>query len=97
MSKRMINGKKWLGMAIVACLGVGLSLAQAAPRESFKPAPVKVGGLNLYPILTIEERYDDDLFRQEGQERDSMITMISPGLKLEALSGAGRYLLEYHA
>ncbi len=93
----MINGKKWLGMVIAACLGTGLSLAQAAPRESFKPAPVKVGGLNLYPILTLEERYDDNLFRQEEQERDSMITLISPGLKLEALSGPDRYLLESQA
>jgi len=69
---------------------VGVSSASAA-----EPAGVKLGGAMLYPALNYSLQHDDNITSAETNRIKSWISVINPGLLLEAKSGANVYGLTY--
>ncbi len=65
-----------LTVAAMAC-----STAYALPQGEAESFPV--GGGHLYPHLGVDVAYNDNIHLQDTNETSSMVTVISPGAKLE--------------
>src|SRR5690606_31051810 len=78
---------------------VSMVFAFAVPAfaDVLDPAPVRVGGIDLIPQLTLDQRYDDNLLLQSNRQIESWQTLVIPQLKALALDGANEYSLDYRA
>ena len=73
-----------------------LCYASFAQAEEEGPGKVPLGnGVNLIPVLTVTEKYDDNIFSAETLPKSSWITVFSPSLALEAESKANKFSLTY--
>lgn len=79
-------------MLNLAILGVFSAGAQAV-----EPASLTSGPLKVYPSITVDAAYDDNIYTTATDEKDSWITIISPKVLLEAQKGANTYSLQYSA
>lgn len=65
-------------------------------EESSAPA-VRVGGVTLYPGLSIVEKSDNNIARTNVAKQSSMITVVSPSVVMQARKAADVYSLAYRA
>lgn len=64
-----------------------LVLMSAQVHAQADPAPIKLGGVDLVPTLTVDELYDDNITMANGktnytQEINSWVTVVAPELQL---------------
>jgi len=96
----MINKNKLLtktGMSIISCAVIAITYgtAQAAPVGEQEAIPV--GGGYLYPTLGLNVQYSDNIFLTDKDEKSSLITVISPGARLEFNGEITEVALEFGA
>ncbi|MCP3669185.1 MAG: outer membrane beta-barrel protein [Gammaproteobacteria bacterium] len=77
--------------ALLLVAGVAASAGVFAADDD--QGGIEVGPGYLYPTLTIEEIYDDNIFDQDGSEKGSLITKITPELRYELEGEYQRYSL----
>jgi len=77
----------WVLFGLIA----GLPYAASAADE----LPLKVGEIEIYPAVQIEEKHDDNIFAQENMKTGSWITIIDPAVKVVAEKGANSYEASY--
>lgn len=75
-------------------------LLTAQAQAAIDPAPVKLGGFELVPTLSIDEVYDDNITMANGnteytKEIDSWVTVVAPELKLGMKTDKSEYNLGY--
>ena len=63
--------------------GCILSTGAAVAQESSRPEGVQVGVFNLRPSISVEQRYDSNIFEETNNETDSFITSVEPRLSAE--------------
>ena len=80
---------------VCGCLIAGAANA-AVPDESEAPV-IRAGAVDIYPGFALVERHNDNLFRSDANKQSSFITVASPGVYMEAKSGANAYSLSYYA
>lgn len=83
--------KRYLTLAACAASSVA-ALTQA---QGFKPAPVKLGFVDLVPVLTVREEYDGNLYREAENEEEAWIQVMILDMKARALDGPHEYALDY--
>jgi hypothetical protein len=71
--------------------GVALCFSSLAMAED--DAGIPVGPGYLYPSVVVEELYDDNIFLQDSNEKESWITVISPALRYELDGEFRRFVL----
>lgn len=50
------------------------------PRPAYDAKGVDLGGFRLFPTLTVNEAYDDNIFAEDADEEDDFITAVTAGL-----------------
>ncbi len=84
----------------LALLSIGLVLAVASPghaqsvgrtagvmdrqRPDYDPTGVPLGGLRLYPSLTLSQSYTDNVFATETDTRSDFVTVLLPQVRLSS-------------
>ena len=66
--------------AFVAAMVAGVFLMGSSSAGAVQN--IKWGKLEVHPFLSVEERYDDNIFLSAADETGSAITQTSPGLSL---------------
>jgi hypothetical protein len=80
---------------VCGCLLAG-SADAADPGDAGGPV-VRMGGVSIYPGLSLVETSNDNLFRSDVNKKSSRITVLSPSVLLQANRGANAYSLSYRA
>lgn len=83
---------RYAGQIVSVALCALASSAQAAPE--YGSFPVSEGAV-VTPALDVEARYDDNIFQTDRNEKDSLVTVLSPAVALEAGSGLDKVSLSY--
>lgn len=60
-----------------------------------KPMSFAVGPFDFSPMLEVSETYNDNIFFNNGNRKDSMLTQVQLGLQLELKNGPSHYDLQY--
>ncbi|WP_439134699.1 outer membrane beta-barrel protein [Pseudomaricurvus sp.] len=84
MGDRIGTSTLWLAVALIS-----------GTTQAVEPAKIKAGNFYIVPILSFEERYDDNIFSQSSDETDSWISVVSPGVKLLSELSSVDLLLDY--
>ncbi|MEM7650453.1 MAG: outer membrane beta-barrel protein [Pseudomonadota bacterium] len=83
--------KKVAKALVIACLPFTLS-AQASddvvmvsqnPTPPFEALGMRLGTLMIYPEVTLEERWDDNIFKTPNNEESDLITKLSPQIRVK--------------
>ncbi|GAB3108666.1 outer membrane beta-barrel protein [Aestuariicella hydrocarbonica] len=83
--------KKFTAPSMMAlCAAVGASQVQA-----LEPAVIKAGAFELTPALTLEQRYDNNIFSQPEDEKESWVTVLAPSIQAAADLGTVEVLMGY--
>lgn len=91
----------WLAVTTALCVpGVAAAqqdepdpnvAVQDRPRPDYDPLGIRAGSFFIYPSLTVQGAYDDNIFATDGDEEDDFIAVISP--QIEAQSDWNRHAL----
>lgn len=93
MSNKFVILKYTIGCALL--LSAGITNAAASDESS---APMfRLGGLTVYPGLSLVEKSNNNIFNSNVTKRFSYISVISPSLVAQAKKGADAYSLSYRA
>ena len=105
----MMNKKLTLAAAIACSIAALSALAQTAyvrpaysypaPPPESGPASVQMGSSPFYiaPYIGVGVGRDDNLFLTPNNEKSSTFYVASPGLRIDARSGASVFQLTYQA
>src|SRR5690625_3582554 len=69
--------------------------ATAFNASALEPMQIKAGGLDITPVLSLSETYDDNIRENGINEESSWVTNINPNVLVEAIDGLNVYQLEY--
>jgi hypothetical protein len=50
------------------------------PRPAYDAKGIDLGGFRLFPTLSVDESYDDNIFAEDSDEEDDFITAVTAGL-----------------
>lgn len=85
----------WLALT-TALTAPGLALAQQdeepdpnvsvqdRPRPEYDPLGIRAGSFFIFPSLTVEGEYDDNVFATDDDEEDDLGTIISPNIEVNS-------------
>lgn len=90
--KKSVRDRRGELRILAACIAAlsGSSAWAAAEPFSFSAGPV-----NVYPQVKVEEKYNDNIYLQKDDKKESFVTIVSTGVMLEALKGDDSYYLGY--
>ncbi len=75
---------------------VALSAAVAAFQvQAVEPATIKAGIFDVVPVLSLDQRYDDNIFSQPEDEKESWVTVLTPSVTAQADLGTVAVELGY--
>ena len=77
---------------IIALTSIAVSLPTLVAAQ---PQAVAVGPMKLIPTVGIQQKYDDNIFRQATNEVSSAVTVFKPQLQLLAEQDANAVALTY--
>lgn len=77
---QFIRKKMAVKIAILSLLSTGLTTSWAIERQS--PDFFQVGDVFLIPSLSVNTMYNDNLFLQDSQRKQSMVTTVNPRIRL---------------
>lgn len=81
-------------LIIIATLGPWT--ASGAFADLFDPAAVDVGAMKLVPVITMEQTYDDNFYRQSGNTSEFHIQTLGWQLDGDIQDGPHEYRAQYH-
>jgi hypothetical protein len=81
-----------LGWVIAAGMAAGSGQALAAPDYASIPL---TDGVRATPALDLETRHDGNIFQTDDNEEDSIVTVVSPAVSLEAGGGLDSLTASY--
>jgi hypothetical protein len=92
--KRHITEYRLLALACL-CLVPGMAMSQQLPDDDvinvrdlpqpdYTPLGMRAGAFILNPILNLSEEYDDNVFRDETDEKTDFITSVQPGVNIRS-------------
>jgi hypothetical protein len=75
-------------------------LLAAQAQAAIDPAPVKLGGFELIPTLSVDQVYDDNVTMANGKtaytkEIDSWVTVVTPEVQAQFKTGSSEYNIGY--
>lgn len=79
-------------MPLFACV---LSPSLWAMDKGMRPGMIALGPLDLIPLLDVAEKYDDNIFNNDLNKKDSLVTQIKGGGELALRRKLDRYALQY--
>ncbi|VAX06202.1 hypothetical protein MNBD_GAMMA26-966 [hydrothermal vent metagenome] len=85
-----------LWVASIAVAMIAGSTAHALPTGEQEAIPIG-GGAYLYPTIGVNVKYSDNIFLQDNDEKSSLITVISPGARLELNGEITEIALDFKA
>lgn len=85
---------KLFGRAIAALGAASILMGGTAYAEG-EAGGIRTGGMDLYPTVTVQEKYDTNIFSSETNAKKSWITVLNPNLLLQAKKNANIFGLSY--
>lgn len=79
----------------VFTFAVGFTVFSSSQAVAVEPATFDVGVFKAAPTVTVDQKYDDNIFSQDNDEVDSWVTVLSPSIQAQADNGTHSYTLGY--
>jgi hypothetical protein len=85
--------KRFVGIGLTVLSVVVLVSFEAAaqvetvktrPRPELEPLGVRAGSFLIFPSITVQEEYNDNIFATKNDTKDDFITSVLPGLSVES-------------
>lgn len=91
MTKISMSPKYAIGCACLISAGIA---SAAVPDDSSAPA-LRLGGVSVYPGISVVEKRDDNIFSSNINKQSSLVSVSSPSVLLQAKTRADAYSLSY--
>lgn len=76
-------------------LAVVLLASPMLANAEAEPGGIKAGGVDIYPTVTVLEKYDTNIFSSEANAKKSWITVLNPNVLFQAKNGMNVFSLNY--
>jgi len=85
--------KKYILLTALLQLGMTPVFANIANAEDL--VPIRLGSLEVYPVLDVKESQDDNIFASSNTKKSSWITTVEPAVKVVSKSGGSSIEMNY--
>jgi len=84
--------KKYMLLLVIQ---LGLTSVMINIANAADAVPLRLGALEVYPVLDVKESHDDNIFAQANTKKSSWITTVEPAVKVISQSGGNEVELNY--